>query len=65
MHQVGNKTALTAVKTSSYIACDSCKARSRFQVVLKRGELFFCAHHLNKNRSHLEALGAQIIPLEV
>jgi hypothetical protein len=52
---------LKSVPFTQFICCDSCTARSKFQVILENGDLYFCSHHLNKFRSHLEALGIQFM----
>jgi hypothetical protein len=39
--------------------CDSCSARAKYLVLLKAGHLFFCGHHLKKNKSSLEALSSK------
>ena len=36
--------------------CDACGAQAYVRVTLATGELLFCAHHANENKSKLESI---------
>ena len=39
--------------------CDACGAQAYVRVTLATGELLFCAHHANENKTKLEPVALQ------
>jgi hypothetical protein len=46
-----------------WIKCDSCSARAAWLARGTNGELTFCGHHLNENKSGLDSWAYEIIEL--
>jgi len=46
-----------------WIKCDSCSAQALNLARGTNGELYFCNHHLNKNKAGLDSWSYEIIQL--
>ena len=46
-----------------WIKCDSCSAQAMQLARGTNGELYFCNHHFNKNKSGLDSWAYEIIQL--
>jgi hypothetical protein len=46
--------------------CEICPGRARFEVMFLAGPLYFCGHHFDKQKQHMESmlLGIREIHLE-
>ena len=56
----------TKVEVPDYVLtaedrCDACRAQAYVYVVLESGELLFCFHHWNENKSALESSATEVL----
>jgi hypothetical protein len=55
---------MTSEDLIRWIGCDQCgTAQALYLVKLIDGELYFCNHHLNKNKGALDKVAYEIIQL--
>ena len=55
---------MTSEDLTRWIGCDQCStAQALYLVKLIDGELYFCGHHLNKNKWALDKVAYEIIQL--
>jgi hypothetical protein len=55
---------MTSEDLTRWIGCDQCgTAQALYLVKLIDGELYFCNHHLNKNKGGLDKVAYEIIQL--
>ena len=49
-----------------WIGCDRCHvAQAMYQVKLLDGELYFCGHHFNENKTGLDKVSYEIVELHM
>ena len=53
------KNKVIYADTELSVRCDSCSARAKYLVQLNSGYLFFCGHHLKKNKASLDTLSTK------
>ena len=56
---------MTSEDLTRWIKCDAeCPAQAKYLAKSINGELFFCGHHLNKNKVTIDSWAFEIIELD-